>query len=145
MTALRDTIQISQVGTVFVPVSDQDRALAFYIDVLGFEKRFDFPYGGGNRWVEVAPPGSGHRLALVPRSEGPAPVGVRTYCAFETTDIEQDHAVLRSRGVIVSGISRSGTRRAGLFSDDAVVQDPVPPQFYCQDPDGNRFLIVQVG
>jgi hypothetical protein len=43
---------ITQVGTVMVPVSDQDRALAFYVETLGFEKRGDIPYGDGDRWLE---------------------------------------------------------------------------------------------
>jgi catechol 2,3-dioxygenase-like lactoylglutathione lyase family enzyme len=135
--------RISQVGTVFVPVTDQDRALTFYLDKLGFEKRGDFPYGRGLRWIEVAPPGSANRIALVPRGEGPAPVGVQTYCAFSTPEIETDHATLRARGVDVSEIARTGTRRSGLFSDEVIVDDPMPPQFYFRDLDGNRFLVVQ--
>jgi catechol 2,3-dioxygenase-like lactoylglutathione lyase family enzyme len=46
--------RISQVGTVFVPVADQDRALEFYLDKLGFEKRADFPYGEGSRIAALA-------------------------------------------------------------------------------------------
>ena len=49
---------IHQVGTIGIPVADQDRALAFYLEKLGFEKRIDVPYGKGERWVEVAPPGA---------------------------------------------------------------------------------------
>ena len=48
------TTSITEVGTVIVPVSDQDRALEFYLDKLGFEKRTDTPYGKGERWVDVA-------------------------------------------------------------------------------------------
>ncbi len=36
-----------------IPVSDQDRALEFYVDKLGFDKRSDIPYGEGERWVVV--------------------------------------------------------------------------------------------
>jgi hypothetical protein len=45
---------ISEVGTVFVPVADQDRSLEFFVGKLGFEKRADFAYGGQHRWIEVA-------------------------------------------------------------------------------------------
>jgi catechol 2,3-dioxygenase-like lactoylglutathione lyase family enzyme len=45
---------IGQVATVFVPVADQDRALRFYIDKLGFKKRADFAYGNGSRWIEMS-------------------------------------------------------------------------------------------
>jgi catechol 2,3-dioxygenase-like lactoylglutathione lyase family enzyme len=136
--------RLSEVGTVFVPVSDQDRALAFYLDKLGFEQRADFAYGNDNRWIEVAPPGSSNAIALVSPSEGRSPGGDATLCAFATDDIEADHATLRARGVDVDPeIGRTGSRRSGLFSIEASVEDPVPPQCFFRDPDGNRFLIVE--
>jgi catechol 2,3-dioxygenase-like lactoylglutathione lyase family enzyme len=135
---------ISQVGTVFVPVSDQDRALAFYVDKLGFEKRVDFSYGGRHRWIEVAPPGSTNAIALVPRSEGQPARSDQTYCAFATRNIEADHASLGARGVDVDArIGRKGTSRPGLVSLEVVVEDPIPSQFFFRDIDGNRFLIVE--
>jgi hypothetical protein len=69
MTVAANTTRISQVGTVFIPVGDQDRALEFYLDKLGFEKRADFPYGKGSRWIEVAPPGAINTISLVPRAK----------------------------------------------------------------------------
>jgi hypothetical protein len=45
---------INQVGAVFVPVADQDRAFGFYLDTLGFEMRADFTYGEDSRWMEKA-------------------------------------------------------------------------------------------
>lgn len=54
--------------TVLVP--DQDRALTFYVDTLGFEKREDYEMPGGKRWVSVAPPNEEHpRLAVVDASD----------------------------------------------------------------------------
>lgn len=135
--------RITSVGTVFVPVSDQDRALAFYVDALGFELRGDWPYSGG-RWVEVAPPGSANVIALVPPSEGRAAASDRTICAFGSTDIDADYAALRARGIDVDAeIGRAGTSRPGLITLDARISDAQPPQFSFRDPDGNRFLIVQ--
>jgi catechol 2,3-dioxygenase-like lactoylglutathione lyase family enzyme len=143
MTTTADTTCITQVATVFVPVSDQDRALEFYLVKLGFGKRADFMYGGIHRWIEVAPPGSTNAIALVPPSEGHAVGSDRTYCAFTTTDIESAHVTLRARGVDVDAkISRKGTGRPGLISIEVIVEDPVPPQFFFRDLDGNRFLIV---
>ena len=137
---------ISQVGTVFVPVVDQDRSLRFYVEKLGFEMRADFVYGGSHRWVEVAPAGSAIAIALVPPGEGRPMAGEQAHCAFATTDIEADHRTLRSRGVEVdASIGRAGTPRRGLVSTDVSVADPVPPQFFFRDPDGNRFLIVEAG
>jgi catechol 2,3-dioxygenase-like lactoylglutathione lyase family enzyme len=144
MTDPANTTRINEVGTVFVPVSDQDRALEFYLDKLGFEKRVDFIYGGGSRWIEVAPPGAANTISLVPPSEGASAGGDQAHCAFATEDIEADHATLRARGVDVDAeIARTGKRRSGLISTDASIGDPVPAQFFFRDLDGNRFLIVQ--
>ena len=125
--------RINEVGAVFVPVADQERALEFYFGKLGFEKVADFTYGGGSRWVEVAPPGAANTIALVPPSEGEAAGGDAAHCAFATTDIEADHAALRAASVDV------------LVSTEATIEDPVPAQFFFRDVDGNRFLIVQPG
>jgi catechol 2,3-dioxygenase-like lactoylglutathione lyase family enzyme len=137
------TTSISEIGAIFVAVADQERALEFYRDTLGFELRADFTYGGGIRWIEVAPAGAANSIALVGPGEGGPVAGDRTYCAFATTDIEADHASLRARGVDVDEIAAAGGSRAGLLSADATVPDPVPPQFLFRDPDGNRFLVVQ--
>ncbi len=144
MTDPTKMTRISQVATVFVPVADQERALEFYLDMLGFEKRADFTYGEASRWIEVAPPGSKIAIALVSPSEGKSDRGDEAHCALTTEDIEADHATLRARGVDVDAeIARKGKRRSGLVSTEATVPDPVPSQFFFRDPDGNRFLIVQ--
>jgi catechol 2,3-dioxygenase-like lactoylglutathione lyase family enzyme len=138
------TIRINQVGAVFVPVVDQERALEFYVDKLGFEKRADFPYGDGARWIEVAPRGAANTIALVPPSEGGSAGGDETLCAFQTADIKADHATLRATGVEVDAeIAGQGGHRSGLLSLEVTVKDPVPPQFFFRDADGNRFLIVE--
>jgi catechol 2,3-dioxygenase-like lactoylglutathione lyase family enzyme len=138
------TTQINEVGAVFVPVADHERALAFYVGTLGFEKRADFSYGGGLRWVEVAPPGAVNTIALVPPGEGRPTRRDAAYCAFATADIEADHAALRDAGVEVDAeIARAGTSRSGLISLEATIPDPVPAQLCFRDPDGNRFLLVQ--
>jgi catechol 2,3-dioxygenase-like lactoylglutathione lyase family enzyme len=136
---------ISEIGAIFVAVADQEQALEFYRDTLGFEMRADFTYGGGLRWIEVAPPGAKNSIALVGPGEGATGGGDRTYCAFATADIEADHAALRARGVDVDEIAAAGSSRAGLLCTDATVPDPVPAQFLFRDPDGNRFLVVQPG
>lgn len=135
---------VRDVGTVFVPVADQERSLKFFVDELGFEKRIDFTYGGEHRWIEVAPPAASHRLALVPPSEGVSAGGDIARCAFEAPDVEALHETLLARGVDLDpAIARTGSDRSGLVSTAVRVEDPVPPQFFVRDPDGNRFLIVQ--
>ncbi len=122
---------IAQVSTVMVPVEDQDRAIEFYLDKLGFEKRTDVPFGDGNRWVEVAPAGAATTIALVQPREGES-TGIETRVAFATGDIDADHASLREREVDVDAeVMRMG--------------GPVPPMFFLRDQDGNRLLIVEQG
>ena len=124
---------ITQSATVTVPVSDQDRAVAFYTGVLGFENRLDFTYDSGERWVEVVPPGAQTALTLV-ASDAP---GIETRVIFITTDIEGDREEFRRAGAEVGEIMGhdvtywGGAPLAGN-----------PPMFLLHDPDGNSFLIV---
>ncbi len=121
---------ITQIGTVIVPVSDQDKALEFYVEKLGMEKRLDIPFGDGERWLEVAAPGSATSIAIVPPRPGEAAGGKETGIALTSEDIDADHAELRARGVDADPeVSRMG--------------DPVPPMFFFRDPDRNAFLVVQ--
>ena len=120
---------IGQVATVMVPVADQDRAIEFYTEKLGFEKRADVPFGDGNRWVEVAPAGAATSLALVQPRQGES-AGIESRVALDSNDIDADHAALRERGVDVDPeVMRMG--------------GPVPPMFFFRDADGNRLLIVE--
>ena len=67
---------MSNIGVAMFTVAQQDAALAYYTDKLGFEVRSDTNFGehGEMRWLEVAPPGSHARLALNPPM-GSAPGG----------------------------------------------------------------------
>src|SRR5947209_4995219 len=112
-----------------IPVSDQDRAIEFYVGKLGFELRADTPYGRGDRWVEVAPPGASTGIALVLPMEGQS-AGVDARVALTSQDIDADHQDLRARGVDVDPeVMRMG--------------GPVPPMFFLRDQDGNRLLVVE--
>jgi catechol 2,3-dioxygenase-like lactoylglutathione lyase family enzyme len=122
---------ISQLGTVMVPVSDQDAAIDFYVEKLGFEKRSDMPFGNGDRWVEVAPAGAATTVAPVKPREGES-AGIETRVAFSSHDVDADYASLKARGVDVDAeVMRMG--------------DPVPPMFFFRDQDGNSLLIVAQG
>jgi catechol 2,3-dioxygenase-like lactoylglutathione lyase family enzyme len=122
--------RLSQIGTVIIPVSDQDRAIEFYVERLGFEKRADVPFGDGYRWVEVAPAGAVTTIAIVPPPPGKPTGNVETGIALNTDDVDADHADLKAAGVDVDPeVSRMG--------------DPVPPMFWFRDPDGNTLMIVE--
>jgi len=128
MSETKSSTRITEVGTVIVPVSDQDRAIEFYTETLGFELRTDSPYGDGDRWVDVAPPGAVTTIALVPPREGQS-VGVPTNMGLTTEDVDADHAALKERGADVDDVVRMG--------------DPVPPMFFLRDQDGNQIFVVQ--
>jgi catechol 2,3-dioxygenase-like lactoylglutathione lyase family enzyme len=126
----RTTTHINKVGVVVVPVSDQDRAIEFYVDKLGFEKRTDVPFGNGYRWVEVAPADAVTALAIVPPPPGKPTGNVETGIGLHSDDIDADHEHLKALGVDVDPeVSRMG--------------DPVPPLFWFRDPDGNTLMIVE--
>ena len=122
-------IHVSQIGTVMVPVSDQDRAIEFYVEKLGFAKRLDVPFGDGKRWIEVAPPRATTTIALVPSHEG-VPAGVETGIRFTTQDADADNADLRARGV---------------DADEVLRWPGAPPMFAFRDQDGNGLEIVEGG
>ena len=121
------TGKITGVHTIGIPVSDQDRALDFYVGTLGFDKRMDADMGGGRRWVEVAPPGAAVSVALI-RSHEDLPTGVETGIRFLAPDADAVHADLAAGGVDV----------------DEVLRWPgVPPMFAFRDADGNGMEIVE--
>jgi catechol 2,3-dioxygenase-like lactoylglutathione lyase family enzyme len=90
-----------------VYVDDQERAVRFYTDVLGFEPRQDVPMGNGDRWLTVGAPGQeGTELLLEPAGH-PA---VRPYrealtrdgiplASFAVDDVEAEHVRLVTAGV----------------------------------------------
>lgn len=119
---------ITNVMNIGVPVTDQDVALAFYTDKLGFETRRDMPSPQfGARWIEVAPPGASITLSLVPAREG-VPAGVETGIRLTASDADAVHADLEANGVDVGDLLR---------------WPGVPPMFHFHDPDGNRLEIVE--
>jgi catechol 2,3-dioxygenase-like lactoylglutathione lyase family enzyme len=120
---------ITQVGRVMVPVADQDAAIEFYTGMLDFELAADVPFGDGERWVEVAPPGGGATLALVP-PRGEVQAGRMTGIALEATDARAAHEELQAKGVDVD---------AELMGGDGTV----PLLFFFRDRDANTLMIVE--
>lgn len=121
-----------------VPVTDQDVALAFYVEILGMQKVSDFTYPTGERWLEVSPAkGSSNLCLVVSRPERPA--GIETGVVLFSSEVLADLAALRAQGLDVDEqplpqgevVWWSGAPLAG-----------VPTQFRVSDPDGNSFLIV---
>jgi predicted enzyme related to lactoylglutathione lyase len=126
MTSTTTTMHITDIRTVAVPVTDQDRALAFYRDGLGLETRIDMAYGDDQRWLEVVPSGATTSIALV-RAGDAAPAGIDTGIRLTTEDAVADHETLRARGIDV---------------DAEILEYPVP-MFTLRDPDRNTLYVVQ--
>jgi lactoylglutathione lyase len=120
---------LSDIGVAMFTVADQDAALAFYTEKLGFEVRSDMRFGEHNemRWLEVAPPGSHARLALNPPMDG-QPGG--SSIGVETADVLGEHQRLSSIG--------------GIDLDPEPMRMPgAPLLFMLRDPDGNHIAVVE--
>jgi catechol 2,3-dioxygenase-like lactoylglutathione lyase family enzyme len=121
--------RITAVARVMVPVTDQDRAIAFYVDKLGFEKISDVPFGEGDRWVEVAPPGSSTAIAFVPERPG-TPVGGMSRVIVSSADLDATYTELKNGAVDVDAEFMGG-------------EGPVPRMFFFRDQDANVLLAVE--
>jgi len=120
---------LTDIGVAMFTVADQDVALAFYTEKLGFEVRGDTRFGEHDewRWLEVAPPGSRARLALNPPMGGEPGGGS---IGVEATDVLAEHQRL--------------TAIDGLDVDPELIRMPgAPLMFMLRDPDGNHIAIVE--
>src|SRR5215831_3873674 len=117
---------LEKVVYVTVFVKDQDRALDFYTNVLGFEKRADVPKPDAPRFVAVGLKGQDFQLVLWPGTPGQGqPFQGRSTAAYtiETKDCRKAFEVLKAHGV--------------KFDTD-VLEYPWGYVAVFQDPDGNR-------
>ena len=117
---------ITGLHTVGIPVTNQDRAIDFYVGKLGFEVRMDAAYGEGERWVELAPRGAATTVALV-RAETDTSAGIDTQIRLTSGDVAADHATMKA---------------AGVDLDTDIIPYPVP-MFVFRDQDGNRLIVVE--
>ncbi len=121
--------RIDTISLVCLPSTDQDKAIEFYEQILGFEKRTDVPFGENYRWVEVYPPSGNTGIALAPPPPG-KPTSTESGITLHTDDVDATYEPMQSAGVDVDAeVSRYG--------------DPVPPMFWFRDPDGNSLMVVQ--
>jgi predicted enzyme related to lactoylglutathione lyase len=109
-------------------VTDQDRAVAFYVGKLGFEKHRDEPAMGDQRWIEVSPPGADTRLVLFTPPGLEDRIGTFQSIVFAVDDVTKTHAQFRDAGVEIS--QELGEQPWGLW-------------FQFKDPDGNEFGVLE--
>jgi catechol 2,3-dioxygenase-like lactoylglutathione lyase family enzyme len=126
---------------VIVPVSDVDRAKAFYAEQLGFNVDHDSRDADGNGPVQLTPPGSGCSIVIGKGMVEMAPGSLKGI-QLVVPDLPAARAQLVERGVQVSGIqlaSPAGFRPASGGED----LDNVGFVFF-DDPDGNAWAVQQI-
>ena len=112
---------------VIIPVSDVDRAKAFYTDKAGFNADHDHTVSDEIRFVQLTPPGSACSIAIGKGLVEGAPGSVKGL-QMVVADIEAAHAELVARGADVSEINDLAWGRFVFFAD----------------PDGNQWAVQQL-
>ncbi|WP_280304228.1 VOC family protein [Nocardia neocaledoniensis] len=124
---------------VIVPISDIDRAKAFYADRLGFAVDHDTVISDDVRIVQLTPPGSGCSIVIGKGAVPEMPPGSLKGLQLVVPDIERAHAELAARGVEVSEVREMG-----------VNPRPTPHPLdnvgfvFFSDPDGNEWAVQQI-
>lgn len=112
---------------IAIPVSDVDRAKAFYVDQLGFIDEHDHQVSEEMRFVQLTPPGSACSVAFgsgIIDTEPGSAAGLQLVIA----DADAAHRELAARGVAVSEVQEFPWGRFVFLSD----------------PDGNRWALQQM-
>jgi catechol 2,3-dioxygenase-like lactoylglutathione lyase family enzyme len=112
---------------IAIPVSDVDRAKAFYVDQLGFVPEHDFQVSDEMRFVQLTPPGSACSIALGTGIVDTQP-GSAAGLQLVVADADAAHDELGARGVEVSDVEEFPWGRFVFLSD----------------PDGNRWALQQI-
>ena len=89
---------IRGVKFVSIPVSDQERALAFYTDVLGCRLLTDQPHDDKQRWIELGIPGADTRIVLFQFGDNLKPGGLMNVSLW-SDDVESTAQTLKAKGV----------------------------------------------
>lgn len=124
---------------VMVPVSDVDRAKAFYADQLGFNVDHDTRIGDEVRFVQLTPPGSGCSIVVGTGAVPDMAPGSLKGLQLVVSDIHKARAYLVQRGVDVSEVQVMG-------ENPYPVDDPLDNVgfVYFSDPDGNAWAVQQI-
>jgi catechol 2,3-dioxygenase-like lactoylglutathione lyase family enzyme len=127
---------------VVLPVSDVDRAKAFYVDRLGFHLDVDHHASDAFRVVQVTPPGSGCSVTFGIGMPVRAEPGTYAGLHLVVNDIEAAHRQLVDAGVDVTGPFHFGSdgQTPGLHPDRA----KYGTYLSFDDPDGNGWLVQEV-
>jgi catechol 2,3-dioxygenase-like lactoylglutathione lyase family enzyme len=127
---------------ILVPVSDVDRAKAFYTEKVGFNLDVDTEPGGGFRIVQMTPPGSACSITIGKGLDLAEPGSLRGM-HLVVSDIEAARAELVGRGVDVSEITHFETGQRAPGPDPERSDYGSYTDF--RDPDGNTWVLQEVG
>lgn len=94
---------ISHIKLVSIPVQDQNRALDFYTEKLGFTIITDQPFNTRQHWIELRIPKAETRVVLFTIEGQEDRIGTMTGISFATDDVEKSYAELKDRGVTFRG------------------------------------------
>ena len=124
---------------VVVPVSDVDRAKAFYAEQVGFNVDHDVEVIEGNRVVQLTPPGSGCSIVVREGTAADMPPGSIKGLQLVVSDLSAARAQLAQHGVDVSDVQVMGENP----TPEADPLDNVGFVFF-SDPDGNGWAVQQI-
>ncbi len=117
---------LKQIKFVGVPVRDQDKALAFWTQKIGFQVATDQPMGDGQRWIELKVPGAQTCLVLFTPEGHEDRIGTFHSISFTVDDMDRTYAELTERGVeFAQPPKKEGWGTSAIF----------------KDPDGNSFVL----
>ena len=117
---------IKQLKFVGIPTRDQEAALRFWTEKMGFEVATDQPMGGGKRWIELAIPGAQTSISLFTPDEHENRIGTFFNGSFACDDVEHTYRVLSEKGVEFEAPPQK--QPWGSFAK-------------FRDPDGNTFIL----
>jgi predicted enzyme related to lactoylglutathione lyase len=113
------------IAVVSVPVTDQDAAKAFYIDMLQFDLLIDQPMGPDMRWVQLQPRTGGASIALTTWFDALRPGGQQGL-VLHVADVDAEQARLAGLGIAMRPLENQPWGRFTMF----------------QDPDGNGWILA---
>ena len=122
---------IKAVKLVSIPVRDQDRAVRFYTEKLGFQIFTDQPFDDKQRWIELRIPGSETKVVLFTPPEHEDRVGSFSNVTFLTDDIDRTYQELKDRGV---EFTAAPTKHHGVNLRRSVMRMAISSSFPPNEP-----------
>ena len=117
---------IKSIKFVGVPVSNQDRSLAFFTEKLGFAVATDQEFEPSQRWIELRIPGAETRLVLFTPKGHEGRIGTFTSISFVVDDVEKTYRDFCSKGVVFKAPPK---------------EEPWGTFAMLRDPDGNTYVM----